>query len=415
MRFSLLLPLVFVLGCPPKPPTPPATCDADASWITDPSMPSEVASTESFCDFYQFSWQWFLAQASPSADGSPVLMQNRIYSPSGGDHQCNNPPITGLLGAALELNPRKGKPTNFEDVQADGHALYAQGGDVVYYNAVYSQALCDSTSAGFVPGTLEAKVSWMVLAEGTHHTYFTMNATPPGYESEVTLGLVGIHLAIWTPNHPEMIWATWEHKTNAPLCNGTSDTTGWSFASDDAALCLTNGSGSSSGPPPTSCEAYQFNTPATLPSGEVPATGTPNNVCRQYAYGNQEGEAINGNDNAANLAAITQLNTALVGAEGLLTQLPGDNPMAVWANYEMVGAIWTKGGVDSGKSPVTTSGGPGDADSQQRGSLELSNMSMETFQQGDSSPVPNCFGCHNYVSTSPLTVSHIQSRLLASD
>lgn len=408
----LLLPAIALLavGCPdPKPPVP-TTCEADAAWISSPSMPSEVPEAESFCDFYQFSWQWFLAQASPSEDGSPVFMQNRVYQPNGGNNQCSQPAITGATGAASQLIPRTSKPSNFEDAEADGNPLYDQNGNVLFYNAFYSQELCESTSTGFAPGTLEAKISWMVLKEGAHHTYYTINAEVPGQEGEVTLGLVGLHLAIWTPNHPEMIWATWEHKTNAPLCNGTSATDGWSLASDDAALCLSNGSGAS-GPPSPACESYNFNTPNPH-SGEVPPTGTPNNVCREYAYGNQPGESINGNDNAANLAAITQLNEALVGDSGLLAQLPSDNPLSVWANYEMIGAIWTKGGADSGKSPVTTAAGPGDPSSLQRGSLELANMTLETFQQGDSSYIPNCFGCHNYVSTTPLTVSHIQSRLL---
>lgn len=409
--FVLSVTSVVLEGCP-KPPAPPATCEADAAWLTSPSMPGEVPEAESFCDFYQFSWQWFLAQASPSKDGSPVFMQNRVYAPSGGTDQCSQPAITGVLGAAQQLIPRTTKPSHFEEAQADGNPLYDQNGNVLFYNAFYSQQLCDATSAGFVPGTLEAKISWMVLKEGTHHTYYTMNAEVPGQEGEVTLGLVGLHLAIWTPNHPEMIWATWEHKTNAPLCNGTSATTGWSLASDDAALCLTNSSGATTGPPSPGCESFKFNTPNPPSSGEVPPTGVPNNVCRQYAYGNLEGTAVNGNDNAANLAAITDLNKALVGDEGLLTKLPADNPLAVWANYEMVGAIWTKGGADSGKSPVTTPAGPGDANSPQRGSLELANMTLETFQQGDTSYIPNCFGCHNYKASDPLTVSHIQSRLL---
>jgi hypothetical protein len=380
-------------------------------------MPGEVPEAETFCDFYQFSWQWFLAQASPSESGDPVFMQNRVYSPTGGNDQCSDPPITGIAGAVSQLIPRQGKPNNFEDAQADGNALYDQNGNVLYYNAFYSQEYCASTAAGFAPGSMEAKVSWMVLQEGTHHTYYTISASLPDQEEEITLGLVGLHLAIWTPNHPEMIWATWEHKTNAPLCNGTSAASGWSLASDNAAACLatvsftTNGT---SGPPPESCNSFGFNVPATHPTGAAPITGEAINVCRQYAHGNQEGTAVNGNDNTANLAAITELNEALVGTGGLITTLPADNPLSVWANYEMVGAIWTKDGADSGPPPVPSlqSQGPGAADSPQRGSLELTNMTLETFQQGDTSAIPNCFGCHNYTAATPLGVSHIQSKLL---
>jgi hypothetical protein len=411
----LIAALAFsLMGCPGPTPPVPTTCEADPNWITNPTMPSEVPEAETFCDFYQFSWQWFLAQASPSESGDPVFMQNRVYSPTGGSGQCSDPPITGIAGAISQLIPRQGKPNNFEDAQADGNALYDQNGNVLYYNAFYSQEYCSSTAAGFAPGSMEAKVSWRVLQEGTHHTYYTISAFLPGYDGEVTLGLAGLHLAIWTPNHPEMIWATWEHKTNAPLCNGTSDTTGWSLASDAAATCLATTTNETSGPPPASCNSFGFNVPATHPTGAAPITGDAINVCRQYAHGNQEGTAVNGNDNAANLAAITELNEALVGDEGLITKLPGDSPLSVWANYEMIGAIWTKDGADSGPPPVpsTQAQGPGNADSPQRGSLELTNMTLETFQQGDTSAIPNCFGCHNYTAENPLGVSHIQYKLL---
>ena len=96
----------------------------------------------------------------------------------------------------------------------------------------------------------------------------------------------------------------------------------------------------------------------------------------------------------------------------MLTNLPSDNPMAVWKNYEMVGGLWTKGGAASGNPPVPSSGGPGDPNSPQRGSLELTNMTMETYQQGATSAIPNCFGCHGFDPTTPLTVSHIADKYL---
>ena len=44
------------------------------------------------------------------------------------------------------------------------------------------------------------------------------------------------------------------------------------------------------------------------------------------------------------------------------------------------------------------------------GSLELTDMALETFQQGQSSPIPNCFGCHNYDPAAALKVSHIATQ-----
>ncbi len=414
-RPLLALLTAALTGCPSPTPPEPTTCEADPAWITSPSMPSEVPESESFCDFYQFSWQWFLAQVSPDPqNGEPTFTQNRVYVPTGGDNQCADTPVTGVLGAVQQLIPRQGKSDAFEDIQADGFALYDQGGNVLHYNAFYSQELCDSTPEGFAPGTLEVKASWMILPEGSHHTYYTITAKPPGYEEEISLGLVGLHLAIWTPNHPEMIWASWEHKTNAPLCNGTSAASGWSLASDDAAACLVANPTDGVGPSPA-CDSFAFNTPTPFSGGSVPLTSDPINVCRMYDHGNEGGTAVNGNDNAANLAAIEELNTALVGANGLLTALPSDSPMQVWSNYEMVGGLWTKDGANSGTPPVPSQQGPANASSPQRGSLELTNMTLETFQQGEQSYIPNCFGCHNYDSTKPLDVSHIQSKLLVAE
>ncbi len=36
----------------------------------------------------------------------------------------------------------------------------------------------------------------------------------------------------------------------------------------------------------------------------------------------------------------------------MLTQLPDTDPMAIWKNYIMIGAIWTKGGANSGNPPI---------------------------------------------------------------
>lgn len=397
-----LLPLSLLLAGCPTPPTPPAVCEADPAWIANPSMPGEVASDESFCDFYQFSWQWFLAQTAPATgSGMPVFMGNRVYQPSGGDNQCSDAPMVGHEGVQAALIPRTVKSEDFEEVQADANAFYDQNGNVLHYNAFYTPALCESTAAGFAPGTLEVKAAWMRL-DSPDPSYYMISVDLN--EEQAHLGLVGLHLAIWTPNHPEMIWASWEHKRNAPLCNGHSEGSDWAFASTEAAACLSANKHDGDGPPSAACSTFSFNTPEVLPPGAVPLTGAPNNVCREYNHGNESGTSVNGNDNTANLAAIDELNKALVGEGGMLD--------GMWSNYEMVGAIWTKGGANSGSPPVPSTQGPANPDSPQRGSLELANMALETFQQGDTSAIPNCFGCHNYDSTKPLDVSHIQSRLL---
>lgn len=396
-----------------------AICQASSSWISNPNPPPEIAAAETFCDFYQFSWQWFLAQVSPSttSPGERVFETNRLHNPNVSSGQCSLPVLLGRAAAAKMLDIRDDKPQDFEDKEADSTALYDQNGNIQRYNIWYSQAMCESTQQGFASGTFEIKVAWKILPEPVDSSYYSMQATLPGYPKPVTLGMVGFHLANWTQNHPEMIWATFEHKTNAPLCDGSSPAppSGWSYASSDAATCLTNNPQPTSGPPNSACDGSKFNAGLVFKDSAPPIKGVPNNVCRQYAYGNQPGQSVNGNDNAANLLAIQQLNDQLVGTNGLLTKLPDTDPMAIWKHYEMIGGIWTKAGASSGSPPVPSGQGPADPNSPQRGSLELTNMTMETFQQGDTSFIPNCFGCHNFDTTAPLNVSHICASLFSVD
>jgi len=128
MRIAIPAVALFLVGCPgPKPPPTPTVCEASADWIDSPSQPGEVPETETFCGFYQFSWQWFLAQVSPDpANGLPRFLENRVYQPSGGTGQCNSQPYTGILGVQSALAPRTIKSQDFEEVQADTNALYDQ-------------------------------------------------------------------------------------------------------------------------------------------------------------------------------------------------------------------------------------------------------------------------------------------------
>ena len=82
--------LIFLMigGCS-KPSNEPSFCRADTEWIQNPSMPTEIKETETFCDFYQFSWQAFLAQMSPSdIKGERVFETNRVYDPNIEKYQC---------------------------------------------------------------------------------------------------------------------------------------------------------------------------------------------------------------------------------------------------------------------------------------------------------------------------------------
>ena len=378
---------ILLMGCPQ--PQPAYECKANPSWISQPQQPSDVADGESFCDFYQFGWQWFLAQTSPNTSNTErVFEMQRVFHP-GETNQCSMEIEKGRKTNVSQISPRIMK-TDLEDIQADGHTLYDQNGNILFYNIWYSEASCHATNTSFVPGTFEIKASWMKIDE-KREDMFVIDS------GDGLLGMVGFHMAIWTPKHHEMLWYSWEHKDNAPLCDGTSPIKKYHFTSEAASECLTKKGG---------CTEYEFNKPTSF-KDTPPITGKPNEVCRVFKNGNQSGKSINGNDNALNGKVIDELNEQLVGEAGYLTLLSDKNPMKVWSNYKMIGGIWTKDGKDSDGSPVPHKGGEADKNSYQRGSLELTNTSMETFEQGSTSAVPNCFGCHDYSSKKELDVSHI--------
>jgi hypothetical protein len=386
-------------------PMPP--CPAVASWVSSPNPPTEIGGTgvpvgsETFCQFYQFAEQWFLQMVSPSStSGSRVFETFNVVGPSGSTNCSTGLKLTGraALQKSLFVRTNKPKTADFDPTlpanmgqAGTGEALYDQNGNVVLYAMLYNQTECQATSSGFAPNTIEVKTSWKIL-KSADPTYYTMNATvnfSTGPQNLI-LGLVGFHMAINTALHPEFIWVTFEHKSNDPNCNNpqTPPTSGWAFTSAAAAQCLATGGISK-------CSQFNFNQGAapTTPTG-----GTPTQVCRTYPDGTDPvPPAIgpNGNRNALNAFTIDTLNSQLVGPTGFLTQLPASSPMAVFANYQMEGSIWTNGGMDS-----TTA--------NQRGSLELANTTMETFvQNAPPTANANCFGCHNFSTTSPLDVSHI--------
>jgi hypothetical protein len=390
-------------------PPPVTVCAADPGWLSPANKPpTEIGdgipvSQETNCQFYQFSWQWLLSLLQPTAAGadSRVFETFNVFQPSQ-TNQCNQAKLTGKNNAAKALFVRtlKTDTGSFDPVlpeemaQATGQALYDQSGNVVLYNVWYNDTECQATGQGFQPNTIEIKTSWRIFT-ANDPSYYTMTATVPAISKQpLTLGLVGIHLVINTANHPEFVWATFEHDNNAPNCTNPQATPpgNWSFTSVACAACLATQT-------PEQCA--KASPPCAFNAGKSSSslTGTPNEVCRVYSDGTDPGATTNANNNDTNRANIDALNTQLVGPTGLLTTLPNTNPLSVFKNYYLVGGLWTNGGVDSGTP------------NEQRGSLELANTTMETFfqQQGN-----NCFTCHGYEKATPLNVSHIIGSLISS-
>jgi hypothetical protein len=297
-----------------------------------------------------------------------------------------------------------------EQGQSNGEVLVAQNGSLVYYtlsvNNVFmlfrtmqgsspsvslqfptSQAQLNAVSS-FASAhnrspiidsfalSIEVKSSWVEAAGLKDSTSFIiMPATIPTYDKTnpahwvpngtktVNLALVGIHVVGSTAQHPEMLWATFEHVSNAPAAD-------YSYNSTSGLKTITQ---------PTSgvwnfCSVTPtapFNTAINEMSGsDIVSIGGgnigPSNVRREMPFG------MPGNNASSNAEVIVMNNVV----RSLL------DPNDVRKNYIQTGTTWF--------IPGTTS---------QVGTNNLANTTMETFHQPS-----NCFSCH---SSATVGVSHI--------
>ena len=171
-----------------------------------------------------------------------------------------------------------------------------------------------------------------------------------------------MHVVGVVKDHPEFIWATFEHRKNAPdLPSGTAP---------DSSDPVSN----------TSWTFYAANTPANVsnwnPAGKLKLDEKTQklnpevNVFRQYAFGTIQG----GPSAAINVANVQELN------EFAWVRFQPVN--SFWRNYMEIGALWMQPNtLVPNQFPIA----------QLRGSTMLSNATMETYTQSDS----QCFSCHN--------------------
>jgi len=373
-------------------------CLADTSWFTSPSMPTEVdksadnGTSSDFCDFYRFSWQAFAYLMTPTSTNSdvrnfddasqfPELQVNADGTPA---NSCSGESTSNTFFIRTAKSASSGAEFTIPERigQAGGGAtIYDQSGNVVYYDVRFSKNLCDVSAIqklnNFPGGTTELKTAWKVLGDNDDATKFiTIDAQIGDQPQPTKLGMIGFHIAAATPDHPEFVWATFEHSINVPDCENPSATSGWSFTSQACATALQNNDA-------LGVVQCRFNNPSPQTDPSKVSGQTPTEICREFPYGSAEGDL----KYAENVGDIKSLNN------NVQPNLVGD--YAVLKNYFNVGAIWVSDTTQSSDVP------------NQRGSLRLANSVAETdYQNVDLNPetnngfASNCMGCHNYVGTS---------------
>lgn len=260
----------------------------------------------------------------------------------------------------------------------------------------------------FPTGSLELKVSWIdvnTIRADKQKDYFITNAaiTKDGKTfTQKKVALLGMHVVGVVINHPEFIWATFQHNDLAPVYDWKKN---YASSAEEKLLFSKGRAGglggitwdSTANAPITPLKAYdlfKFGVPKTKDDEFM-------KTCQQEPMNFDNIQTIND-------CVASKLDD-------------------VWKNYFYNGSIWIN---TDGMSPIKqaetlvtwadslNSAKPG---AIARGSLNNANITMETFTQTfqkemnqiNVSTIANCLDCHNAVSfadgnpRSPLYVSHI--------
>jgi len=389
-------------------------CVADPAWLTSAALPTEVANPQAACNFEQFMWQSMLALVQPTAN--PAILQFETWMPSYGIFVKSGVPTpwgTEPPNACAGGTKTTDKPLRlYSDIILQAGAdqpLVDQHREFVYYGMSINQSgydmittcqLYKGNCAGplkpgnhgidliqnypnlaFPSTAVELKTSWMVVddataAGGKFYVVPGWIQHQSGPCRQVKLGLTGIHIVSKTPGFPALIWATFEHRNNAPDCSATSGAPPlggtWNFFNPGCPSCTLN--------------TFQ--------------AGTPGQICRMHPNGNSSiGTFPGGADCSVNpnqfacqsktraiLAESSEAITAINQSAQALIQANAQRINPVWANYELVGNVWTVGGT---VPPYLQA---------QQGALSAANTSMESYVQNGVAAASNpysCLSCHN--------------------
>lgn len=412
---------------------PVADCStAPSSWFTQvkgvrvtpapnegPTSVFANNATVTNCDFQRWSWQKFLWLTN-DVNGTPFFLTNMTQVSSVGDTLGKGSTMiltdTGQASSSSDILKSNSDPASIENT--------------VYYGILANDILlntlktygpmannpADSTKlkgVTFPVGALEMKTSWLKTsalgADST--TYYITNGIINGIPARVAL--LGIHVVGVVENHPEFVWATFEHDDLAPMYD-------WSNATHTTDADVT----SSTAYPLFAAKATA--TPKNITTG----AGIYTNVFNVYERGvpveiNEKGEKVymstSQKDAEGNLNNINELNTSVK------SQLSD-----IWKNYFLNGSLWidTEGYVGSDAQAKLLDSlnynlGNASPGNLPRGSVAAYNITMETYVQfGYATPsihsttvsnLMNCFACHNSNNSlkgekqanSPLKISHL--------
>ncbi|MGJ8626218.1 MAG: hypothetical protein ACSHXB_04585 [Sulfitobacter sp.] len=433
------------------------------------SFTSDYNSNPDDCDFYKWGAQMFLWLTSTD-EGKHVLDGPGFFTVAPADSSKTREFIANTTSSTASLQVRSEKTNSApgDDTGEFGQAgssgvLMSQGKSLVYYGLAVNDAyayflsgqktsapsLADKTTfpandvdldalktylAADWPDVklltgdqlaMELKTSWVEAKTLENpEDYLIVSGTIPNFVADksnkvmkvdkgkptktVDLALTGMHVVGTVQNHPEFVWATFEHVTNVPDApyyyladDGT--TTLNSYDSDHDFLFMARGDGMDGAN--TECmQAADGEIKANLTGVEGDDSTVcdggivPSNTLRQYPWGSLA------NDTSSKTIAN---NTLLLSINHSVRSQLADAD--VRRNYIQTGSVWTDTPSEYDAAPI-----PNQLANQAvnlAGSTNLTNMTLETYTQGT-----NCFSCHALSpgtpnSFEPFGLSHIYSQL----
>ena len=402
-----------------------STCACETNWFphTQTPAPAEgadspfAASSTTNCIFHQWSWQKFLWLTVPDTNKTPLFLRDASIMQV--DPYMNA--VTVASGTSLTLSSSEYKQAGSSGI-LQSNPNFNNGSSATVYYAIfmnetmntaaknYGTEIANGTlkpdnSEVFPVGSFELKTSWIptsAIPQSDIGNYYTTNASVDGTTTEVAL--LGMHVVGVVENHPEFIWATFEHNSLAPAFDWTKGT-----ASADTEKLL-----------------FQTGTVSNL-DGITWAGSSPKVKSEAYTLFEYGVPRVEGSDPDTNFMETSQSEPENYNNIDYINKCVADNLSDVWNNYAYTGSIWINtDGLTSAQQIALIkkegySLGSATPNSVARGSLNSANISMETYTQTfesslseiEASNLTNCLSCHNATSfssghpTSVLYLSHV--------
>ena len=404
-------------------------CLAPANWFTivnntrktpppneGPTSPFANNATVTNCDFHQWSWQKFLWLTN-EVNGKPLFINNLIQVTAEGKKVDTSDGIVVLRDTAQASSSSDilKTPTYKSGVPKSTTVYYSIFMDDLMYSTMLKYGPIAKKDPAkikditFPVGALELKTSWIdATALKDTSSYFITQGVIKGVKKRVAL--LGMHVVGVVQNHPEFVWATFEHENLAPAYD-------WSKATPTTDA------------PVTSTVDYPFFNKSNTSTVKNITTknGIYTDIFSLYKYGVPVEKVMKGPHNVQVYMQTSQngsqnFNNIRTINQSVKTQLKG-----IWNNYFYNGSLWintagydttqAQAGLLNTLADTLSDSNPGKLT---RGSVAAYNITMETYVQAGFNPTTisktsvndlvNCFFCHNTSHkgvTSPLNISHV--------